>query len=454
MVVSLSHAFDTAQPAGVIHGSPACLDVIPVSTFQHDNHAVHQRNSLDLREHAGFVQLQRMNSRWPELSATAQQSWLDRTEIMLPPCTTAGAGIAVLPGGAVALRSPTETLVCDPMEVAVFNQAEMRQLRRLLRGRGDVSSLLHTGDGVMLLTRVPKHFPAQAISIVPNIGKLPFRVGFSGPALIQWGHHGAVARPLVEVSGLLGLAVSLAAAPQVGGGGSIIVAETWRAMDTADRRQLVGVALMEHLSDLVAGTICDELRCGLMETCVKGPESLAARIAKGLAVLPTCFVSDPDAFPGMPPTAWRQAMAHIREATHPRALLGLDNLVDPLAVTRSLRDSLEHAEVMAFDASGDTILGGPVALHSDAVLFLARTAGPLGRLAVAIPTPTSPLDLYALTHEVALVSRARIIAVAPDWGFCHRIAPGGEESGNASWFGMGVGLDEVDDLLGDDELDA
>jgi hypothetical protein len=64
------------------------------------------------------------------------------------------------------------------------------------------------------------------------------------------------------------------------------------------------------------------------------------------------------------------------------------------------------------------------------------------------------LELYALTHEIALVSRARIIAVAPAWGFCHRIGSDGEESGNAGWFGMGVGLDEVDDLLGDVELNA
>jgi hypothetical protein len=292
------------------------------------------------------------------------------------------------------------------------------------------------------------------VSIVPNLGKLPFRLGFSGPGLVQWGHHGAVARPLVEVSGLLALAASLGAAPRTGGSSSVIVAETWQTTDAVDRCRLVAVALMEHLSSLVVDTICDELRVGLMEACVEGPESLAARIAKAVAVLPTCFARDPDALPGAPPAVWRQAMAHVCNATHPRALLGLDNLIDPLAATRSLRDSLEHAEVMAFDADGDIVLGGPVALHSDAALFLARTAGPLGRLGVAIPTPISPLDLYALAHEVALVSRARIIAVAPAWGFCHRIGPDGGESGNAGWFGMGVGLDEVDDLLGDIEFDA
>lgn len=460
MVVSLSHALDAARPAGALQGAPAYLDAIPETTFQRDNQAAHQRISLDLRDNAGFAQLQCMNLLWPELSATEQRAWLNRIDIMLPPCATGMTEIAVLAGGAVALRSPTEMMVCDPVEAAVFNQAEVKQLRRALRGRADVTSLLHTGDGVILQQRVPKQLPPQAVSIVPHAGKLPFRVGFSGPALVQWGHHGAVARPLVMVSGLLALAVSLGSTPRTGGGpglvraGSVIVAETWRARDTADRCRLIGVALMEHLSDLVADTISDDLRYGLMEACVDGPESLAARIAKALAVLPTCFVADPDALPGMPPAVWRLAMAHIREAQHPRALLGLDNLIDPLAMIRSLRDSLEHAEVMAFDAAGDTELGGPDALHSDAALFLARKAGPLGRLGVAIPTPISPLDLYALMHEVALVNQARIIAVAPGWGFCHRIGPDGEEAGNAGWFGMGVGLDEVDDLLGNIACDA
>jgi hypothetical protein len=346
------------------------------------------------------------------------------------------------------------------VEAVVFNQPEVRQLRRLLRGRGDVTSLLHTHNGITMHRRVPKQLPSQAVSIVPHIGKLPLRLGFSGPALIQWGHHGAVARPLVEVSGLLALAVSLAAAPRAEGkpglvrGGSIIGAQAWQATDAEDRCRLIAIPLMEHLSDLVVDTVCDELRCGLMEACIDGSDSLAARIAKALGVLPTCFGLDPDALPGSPPAAWHQAMMHVRNAAHPRALLGLDNLNDPLAVTRSLRDSLEQAEVMAFDADGDIVLGGPVALHSDAALFLARTAGPLGRLGVAIPAPISPLDLYSLAHEVALVCQARIIAVAPGWGFCHRIGPNGEEAGNAGWFGMGVGLDEVDDLVGDFEFDA
>ena len=460
MIVSLSHAPGAARPAEAVESAPAFRDAIPDTPFQQGNQTINRRLTLDLRDNAGFAQLRQMNSQWPELSATERRAWLARTDIMLPPYEIGKSEIALLPGGTVGLRSSTELLVCDPVEAVVFNHAEVKQLRRLLRGRGDVTSLLHTNNGIEMHRRVPKQLPPQAVSIVPHTGKLPLRLGFSGPALIQWGHHGAVARPLVEVSGLLALAVSLAAAPRADGkpglvrGGSMIGARAWQATDAEDRCRLIAIPLMEHISDLVVDTVSDELRCGLMEACIEGPDSLAARIAKALGVLPTCFGMDPDALPGAPPAVWREAMMHVRNAAHPRALLGLDNLIDPLAVMRSLRDSLEQAEVMAFDADGDIVLGGPVALHGDAALFLARTAGPLGRLGVAIPAPISPLDLYSLAHEVALVSRARIIAVAPGWGFCHRIGPNSEESGNAGWFGMGVGLDEVDDLLGDFEFDA
>jgi hypothetical protein len=447
MVVSLSHAFDAARPAEVMGGAPRYQTLEP-AIYRRDQ-ATENRIRLDLREPVALAQLRQTSLIWPELSDAQQQAWLSSLDIMLPPAEISNTGIAVLPGGAVALRGPDAMLVCDPVEGAIFNHAEVKQVRRLLRGREDVISLLHAGTGVMLHRRVPKRLPPQAVSIVPGTSKLPFRVSFNGPALIQWGSHGAVARPLVAATGLLALAASLAASPQEGRGGSVIVADTWRAGDASDRCRLIAVALMEHLSDLVAGTICDDLRLGLMQACIDGPYSLAARVAKALAVLPACFVADPDCFPGNPPSVWRCAMAHIRNTAHPRALLGLDKLTDPLTAIRSLRDTLEHAEVMAFSEFGDVLPGGPVELHSDAALFLARKAGSDGRLGVAIPTPASPLDLYTVAHEVALVSGGRIIAVAPDWGFCHRLGPDGEETGNAGWFGMGVGLDEVDDILVD-----
>src|ERR1700683_3089325 len=168
MVVSLSHAFDAARPAEATGGTPRCLDVTPDTTFQHDNQAVMQPNSLDLRELGGLSQLRRMSLLWPELSVTEQHAWLKSRKIMLPPCEIGKPEVALLPGGAVALRGPNEMLVCDPVEAAIFNQAEVKQLRRLLRGRGDITTLLHISGGVMLHSRVPKQLPPHAVWIVPN----------------------------------------------------------------------------------------------------------------------------------------------------------------------------------------------------------------------------------------------------------------------------------------------
>jgi hypothetical protein len=324
---------------------------------------------------------------------------------------------------------------------------------------GDVTTLVHTRDGVLLRRRVPKSLPPQTVTIVPNPARLPVRIAFNGPVLIQWGHRGAIARPLVPAPTLLALAASLAASPLIAQGpallqgGPVFALETWQATDAADRCRLIAVALMEHISDLVADGIGDDLRHALMEACVEGHDSLAHRIGEALAVVPPCFVADPASMLGAPPPAWRNAIAWIHGIEHPRALLGLDNLVDPLAATRALRGTFDRAEVMAF-GDNDALPGEPVSLHCDAALFLARMASSGGRLGIAVPTPASPIEIYTLAQDVALMTGGRVTAVAPCWGFCHRVGPDGEEAGNAGWFGMGAGLDEAEFVLDDIEFGA
>ena len=381
----------------------AASNTMPVHQFRPDD----RRTDLDLRCQAGFAQLRQINQVWPELDGADRRAWLESRDIILPPCPIDEQEVALLPGGAIVLRSPDAILVCDPVEIATFGQAEVRHLRRLLRTRQDVSTLMHTPHGVMLLRRVPKQLPPQAVTIVPNPAKLPIRVSFNGPIMIQWGHNGAVARPFVAAPDLLALAASVAAAPWVGDEpsqlrrGPVVASERWHAADAEDRWRLAGSAVAEHLSDLVHDTVDDELRLDLMAACVEGSDSLASRIAKALAVLPSCFAADPDSLPMTPPPVWRPAMDYIRSSVHPRALLGLDQLVDPFAAIRALREVLEHADVMAIDGDGAARFGGAVSLHSDAALFVARQAAPHGRLAVVVPTPQSPVDLYALLSEWA-----------------------------------------------------
>ena len=457
MSLSLSQRFDIGLLIEARDGPPPCPGAKPDQIGHGDTRPIVRPRELDLRVPGGFAQLKRMNLIWPTLSGAERHDWLEGLEVILPPRVDTETGLKLLPGGAVALRGSGPTLVCDPMETVTFSQAEVRHLRRVLRTRADVFTLLHTANGISIRPRVPGHLPPQAVTIVPNPAKLPIRVSFSGPIVIQWCLHGAVARPLVEVTGLLALAVSVAESPRVNDGhdaicpGPLFQSRMWQAMDAKDRWRLIGASLMGHVSDLVAGTVCDDLRRRLMERCASGENNLAARIAQALAVLPSCFALDPELFPGAPPPAWRHAMVQVRGSAHPRTLLGMDRLTDPVTVIRVLRDAMEYAEVMAFDKDGVTLPGGPAALHSDTALFLARTAGSRGRLAVVIPTPASPVDLYVLAENVAYMTGVRVVASAPSWGFCHRVGPGGEEAGNAGWFGMGAGLDEADGVLGDVE---
>ena len=60
------------------------------------------------------------------------------------------------------------------------------------------------------------------------------------------------------------------------------------------------------------------------------------------------------------------------------------------------------------------------------------------------------MELYALAADLAREIGGDVIAASPCWGFCHRVGRHANEAGNASWFGMGPGLDELEDLTPDD----
>jgi hypothetical protein len=259
-----------------------------------------------------------------------------------------------------------------------------------------------------------------------------------------------VAWPLIAAPPSFALAASIAATPLVKirpgrmGQGSAAAPETWCAEDTEARSRLIVPVLADHAYDVIDDTVDGEFRLALLDACVEGKHSLAWRIAADLAMLPSCFSADPATIPGSPPTGWQQAMVQVRGAANNVALLGLDTVPAPVAAIRTLRETIEDTALFAFDENGDALSDSPVPLHSDAAVFLARQAGEHGRLAVSIPVPAAPVDLYSQAQDLAASTGARVIAVAPCWGFCHRIGLADDEAGNAGWLGMGASLDEVD----------
>jgi hypothetical protein len=225
----------------------------------------------------------------------------------------------------------------------------------------------------------------------------------------------------------------------------------WYAEDTAARARLIAPALTERLVEVLGPGLDDFPFFALRDACVTGHLSLAWRIAEAIGALPSCFLDDPDAVPGMPPGVWRNGIGHLRDAAGGVALLCLDKAAGTVASIRALRGVIEQAEVLAFGEQGESLpgtpLNTPVPLHGDAAIFLARRASAAGWLALAVPAPAAPVDLYARAHAAAEATGGQITTAAPCWGFLHSIGPNGKEAGNAGWFGMGAGLDEIDAMF-------
>ena len=402
--------------------------------------------TLDLSTPAALARLRHVALVWSGWAAEDQIAWLRRQDIALPPRLLTESDIAIMPGGAVAIRGPEGIVVCDPVEALSFTESETRRLRTALRRRADAVHLLHTDNGVEEVAQLPKSLPPQAVTIVPEASRLPGRASMTGPALVQWCLGGAVAWPMVAAPAAFALAGSVSAVP-VTRGDEPVVTEHWHAPDLELRCRLLGPGIAEHASDLLTDEVTDELRHAIVEACLSNRNSLVRRIAIGLAMLPACFHADATLPPGGQPAAWKRGIARVRQAA--QVLLGVENIADPLWAIRVLRNLLEHTDALVFAELGDTLLDEPVSLWEDAALFLGRRTPPNGRIAVIVPVLASPVDLYALASTVATSLRTPVTAVAPCWGFCHRIAPDGTEAGNAAWFGMGAGLDEMDVLIGD-----
>jgi hypothetical protein len=403
---------------------------------------------LNLGDPVSIASLREINIGWPRLSFDRRSHWLQNLRVALPIRPVPVGDIALLPGGIVAVRHPNGILLCDPLEAVALRGTEAGQVRRALAGRLGVVTLLHMEDGVILQSQIPETLPPQSASIVLDASMLPGQAACAGPAVIQWYATGATVWPLVPAPPSLALAASVAAAP-VAENAPPVSPEFWDAADVNTRLHLLATGLVEYLSELLAADLSDDLRFALSELCVGGSDSLASRLADALGAVPACFLGDPSVLPGEPSASWSTGVALLRRARRPLAFVGLETCCEPRRAVTALREAIQDPTATIFHETGDGQRGVTAALGSDAAVFVARWCGRGGRIGVLLEPRESPLGLYTIAASLAQEVGGTVVAAAPCWGFCHRIAGEGGEAGNAAWFGMGAGLDELDMLVSD-----
>ena len=398
---------------------------------------------LDLGDPASLALLRRIDLAWPQLPSEQRTHWLQCLRVTLPIRQVSTGDIALLPGGIVVARHPQVVLVGDPLGTVTLRHVEADRVRRVLTGRPGAVNLIHAGDGVLLQPWLPEMPSPQSVTIVPEAGNLPGMAACTGPAIIQWFTTGATVWPLVSAPPSLALAASVAAVP-VGQNAQPVPAEFWDAWDDDTRLQLLAAGLTDYLSELLPAELSDGLRLALTDLCVEGKDSLASQLADALAAVPACFLGDAEACPGELPPSWHVGAELLRRTCPSLALLGLEGCPEPRRAIAALREAIQDTSALVFHEAGDGQRVATASLGSDAALFVARRAGDGGRMGVLIELPPAPLELYTLAADIAKEAGGSVVAAAPSWGFCHRIAASGREAGNAAWFGMGAGLDELD----------
>ncbi len=370
----------------------------------------------------------------------------------LPLAATADLSLVLLPGGALAVRGPDETLVCDPQSCVVFSHDQLAPLRAQLTAAAAQTSALAVphpprGPGTITLLADARHL----VALQPDC------VGWTGPALLRCYADGAVAWSLTPAPDCLVLAASVLGVPLAGldpasvPEGRLVATsagappdEAWQAATAELRFRIVSLGLAEHVDALLAAELSDSLRHAVIDACCDGEASLAARLTEALGVLPACLppacLPDPVGPDGMAlPPPWSAALASCDRPG--LALLGVSPAAPPSRTIPALRSLPELSDARLFRPGG-----AAVPLLSDAALFLARRRDDDPTLGLWLPLPTHPLALYRLADRIARRLATPVLAVAPGWGFCHQADPTGlQDTGNAAWFGLGIDLDELDE---------
>lgn len=398
--------------------------------------------AYDLTTATGLALLRRFDAQFHRLPP-AERADAVRSLALVLPLASRGEGLLVLPGGALAWRQGESVLVADSSSsVGVTTSAPA------LRGAAAVQSgtffIHHTKNGLQMGQEAV--FPAQSVTLTQRASLyadiLPGLAGWRGPALIHWHQHGAAVWEMVPAPPPLALAVSLTG--EVLQPGSALPRFLWAAGGGEEIYQHLSSGLSAHLDEWLASEISDALRFALIAHWTDGEDSLASRLADGLASLPSAFAADPSAPAGMETLAdWPDAVPMLGGD---RFLLGLSAAEAGEAWTGSLprqalevwRDLLPPRSALISERRGSAVAALDTLAADRLVRGSARSLAVLAPLAAEV----RPGDLLHLVERVALRLGAPVLLAVPAWGLFHQYDPEGfRAAGNGPAFGLGAGLE-------------
>ena len=402
---------------------------------------------IDLGAHDMAMQLARFEAVWTVLPARLRATAIAELRLSVPAPDAHTHGVILLPGGAVALRAGLEgVLVADPHSAAALGRTAAAALRMAVAAAPGTQTLVHLAEGIALRPSLPTALPAQSCSLITDAtvlaAALPAAARWTGRAIVQWRDGGAVAWRLVAAPSVLALAASLSASV-IEPGARPLASGAWQAVGQAARLEQLAPGLFDRVNDLLVDEVNDTLRYALAERAVTGTDCVADRVIEALRLLPGLFGPDHRQDAGAHLlAAWPRAQAALQGQGTDLAMIGIEGGVagpEGLAALRAVldREGLLFAERPA--AARMVVLGGRA----------ARTAADRldegNRFGVLIAPPSDPAALFALAESVSRRTGVRVVAAAPCWNFYHRLdARTDTEAGNAAWFGMGAGLDELE----------
>lgn len=396
--------------------------------------------TYDLTTPAGLALLRRFDAEFHRLPAAVRADAAAGLQLVLPLADRA-EGLLVLPGGVLSWRQQDAILLPDPG--SVLGIVEAAALWQAVTATGGVT-IRHEADGLRIATDAARR--PQAATLLPSAAVLapllPALAEWRGPVLIHWHGQGAAIWEMVPAPPPLALAVSLAGealAP-----GVTLPRFLWAMGDGDERYQLLSSGLAAHLDEILASEISDALRFAVVAHWTDGEDSMASRLADGLALLPSAFGAEASRPAGLEALAgWPRAAAKLGPA---QAMIGIAAAEAAEAWDPRLRQTF-LAALRETQRAGTLLLpeasrGEPALLDSLAADRLVRGTAPAYAALTSVAEEHGPPALLRRMAALALRLGVPVLLAVPDWGLCHWLDPaGGPGNGNGRGYGLGAALE-------------